>query len=613
MSKDPLASKPQPAKIDYSRRSLLKVGTAFAGGLFAASLPEVRDSLTGKNGSPAEAYVPLNPLESQENTLIAQQAVSYQTVGSENPIQDGMRTSGVDVRGGAKLYGTFSIETFCNQGGLRYTHEDAAGWLAYVTQFTPANFSYRDSGVQVWAYYEDYDNWLDTYGMDAVRAVYHSGHGGMGSNGVFYAPMGANWGGLGCDAISSNMRLGNEYARYIFWSTCTSLRVLDGQSPIKTWSSANLGWRMLFGFETVSIDSPDYGKFFWQEWNKNKSFSTAWLDASWRIYHNQAPSVVACGATAQEAQNRLYNERFFYGAQSSTSWYWWRWYYASTAARQSQLTLPQNLLRARLQPIAAGRQSARALANRFQLDIRIPDEVATAQSGSFRVADRNASIAYDKDGSLEVQTAKPNLSNRKPIAPQQATALAKEAVQRYGLDKQVQLVFDRALLSYEAGGTAKGSGQFEGPHTTGTIVQFRQIINGLPVITPGAGTVRVSIDNDGKVTNVHSSVRAIEQLSNRSIITTSAPNSEGAAAPSDSANPTNYEQMLAAEFNKLSSSLATGSEGTIPLKFTTVPGSTEIGYDIRGNEAVLIAQKVVEVNFGNGYLKRYWVKATLFE
>ena len=44
-------------------------------------------------------------------------------------------------------------------------------------------------------YEETYDNWLDTYGIDAVRAFYHSGHGNMRSDGTFEFPLGNNWGG----------------------------------------------------------------------------------------------------------------------------------------------------------------------------------------------------------------------------------------------------------------------------------------------------------------------------------------------------------------------------------------------------------------------------------
>lgn len=607
------APEPKPTKIDYSRRSLLKVGTAFAGGLVAASLPEVHDVWTGKDDSKAEARFSANSLETQERNVLVAQQVNSQTLLNENPVEGGTQSTTATTRGGAKIHGTFSMQTFCDQGPLIYTHQDAGGWRAYLMEFYASNFWYQDSGVSAWAYYETFDNWQDTYGMDAVRAVYHSGHGVMNSDGVFYASLGSKWGGYGCAAVSSNMRLGNEYARYLFWSTCQSLRVSGRQNPIKTWHPTNLGWRMLFGYETNSIDSPNYGRFFWQEWNKNKSFSTAFLDASWSIYHNQSPSVVACGATEAEAQDRLYNERYLSANRSATDYYRWRWYTASTLSLSSpQLNLPQNLLVARLRPVAAEKQSVSTLASRFQLNISTND-VATAPDGSFRTAYRDTSIAYSADGSIDIQLIKPNLSNRKQILTQRAITLAQEAVQRYKLNQQVELLFDRVLLSCESGGTAKGSGELQETSVVSTTVQFRQVINRLPVITPGAGAVRISIDNDGRVTNVHSSVRIIEEMSSHSKITNNMPTPDGTANSLQFSEPANYEQLLASESNKILSSLTTNNENKGSLTFTTIPNSTELGYDIRGNQAVLIARKVIEVTFGNLYHKLYWVKVPLFE
>lgn len=69
---------------------------------------------------------------------------------------------------------------------------------------------------------------------------------------------------------------------------------------------------MLFGFETVSVVDLNYSKYFWEEWNKVKSFSSAWLGASGRISYNQSLSVVACEVKQERAKNCLYNERFFY-------------------------------------------------------------------------------------------------------------------------------------------------------------------------------------------------------------------------------------------------------------------------------------------------------------
>ena len=107
---------------------------------------------------------------------------------------------------------------------------------------------------------------------------------------------------------------------------------------------------MLFGYETVSYDNPNYGKYFWDEWRKGKSFSKAFLDASWRISHRQAPAVVACGATKNEAINRVFNERKLYWGAVSRNWWWWRWYYAASSATAARAfnqdrRLPASLLR----------------------------------------------------------------------------------------------------------------------------------------------------------------------------------------------------------------------------------------------------------------------------
>ncbi len=285
-------------------------------------------------------------------------------LGDENPFEEGTALAGGE-KGAANLYGACSIEKFKCAGSLSYTHEDAAGWLSYVEKFNPRNFWYQDEGVKPWIYYEQYDSWLDTYGIDAVRAVYHSGHGGMDGNGKFYIPMGGEWGNFGCTVVTDPKLMGlggghpdeaggtfgNEKIRYIFWSTCVSCRVLDGNTPARTWSQVHKGFRMLFGFETTSWDSGDYGKNFWEEWNKNsKPLSTAWLDASWRIAHDMAPSVAACGATRDEVVNRLNTERYLSPDPASGAWWAWRWYNVASVAREPNLALPQEPLVAKLQP-----------------------------------------------------------------------------------------------------------------------------------------------------------------------------------------------------------------------------------------------------------------------
>jgi hypothetical protein len=531
---------------------------------------------------------------------------------------------GAAPRAAANVFGACSIETFCNAGGLSLTHEDAGGWVNYLQKFNAANFWRQDSAVKIWLYTEPYDNWQDLYGVDAVLAFYHSGHGGMDGNGVFYAPLGGSWNGSGndCTVASTDMQFANDYpdrVNYIFWSTCLSCRVLDGHNPIRTWGAANKGgFRMLFGFETISWDNPDYGKNFWEEWNKNKSFSTAWLDGSWRIAHDQAPSVVACGATAAEAQDRLYNERYLYWGHVSNSWYWWRWYYASSAAvaREPQRVLPKSPMIARLRPATVNPSTVDRFAQQFGLDIRRGAQIRATRSGTLAAATGEQSLTIAPSGSVTAHLAQPNRVNRSQLALHQARSIGEDTVRRYGLDQDVSLTFDRIRLESEGGGTGQGSGRLEGPYITQTTIQYRQVINGLPVIAPNAGTVRVTVDNDGTVTTVESSLRPVDQLLDRAYDTAASPpygSEQGATAAPDEPRATDeagYQQLLAQEWGKRLASWAV--RGHAPLGYATVPGSTEVGYVVRGNNTVIVARKAVEVDFGNGIYKRYWVETPLF-
>jgi hypothetical protein len=534
--------------------------------------------------------------------------IVYSNRGPESPFEVAPAAKkGLKAYSG-DYWGAFSLEKFASASGLRYTHEDAAGWLNYLQKFKPRNFWYRDSNVRIWAYYEQYDNWQDTYGMDAVLAVYHSGHGGMTGDGRFHAPLGADWGGQGTTAWSNKMKLGNEQARYIFWSTCLSCRVLGGHSPMRTWHPANLGFRILFGYETVSYDNPNYGKYFWQEWNKKKSFSSAFLDASWRISHRQAPAVVACGATKDEAKNRVFNERKFYWGAVSRNWYWWRWYYAAssaTAARALNQDLPKlgQRLIAELKPRVVDRNYVSSIISRHDVGIGLPKEVLTSPDGIFSVLEGKKRIAFESDGSYEIQLTQPNPDNMDQISMQKAVNIAQDFMKQHGLDQE-KLIFDRIMLSHEAGGEA-GSGQIDGPYVNETVIQFTQQINGIPVLLPGKGCVSVTIDNDGTVTSVKNSTRSIDRLTEQ---LKNAPSTPDEDRPVGEPNP---EQLLAEAWQERMKDWLL--KGRMPRQYSIVPGTYEIGYAIKGNEALLVARNDIEVDCGSGYLKRYSIEVPIFE
>jgi hypothetical protein len=514
-------------------------------------------------------------------------------------------------------YGAFSVEKFAAASSLTYTHDDAKGWLDYVQQFQAANFWLQDGGVAPWAYYEEYDNWQDTYGIDAVTAVYHSGHGSMDSSGVFYAALGSDWGGLGTNAKSSSMALGNEQVRYIFWSTCYSLRVLGSHNPIRTWYKANLGFRMLFGYETTSIDAPNYGSDFWKQWNKGKSLSQAHLDMSWYdVSTHQSPSVTACGASPAEAQDRLFNERFMSSAPVSRDYWHWRWYYAASsalAARSRNRTLPQRIMTARLGVEAVNGTLVRGLLDRIPVEVARQAEVAANPAGIIVLGEGDSRMAIERNSTYEAQLRAPNLASTNELQLSATIHKAQEVVRQFGLDRN-DITFDRVLYKYDCCGTAKGSGDIGTPRITETVVQFTQLIDGIPVIGPGEGKVSITLDNDENVTAVLDTTRRIDKLMDVGsvpVLVDTAGKRALAAAPSELARAQRIDpeaQLSSAWQEKMKTWVLSN---TMPKRYAVVPDSYEIGYVIRGNSAILVARQEVEADCGGGFTKRFVVETPL--
>ena len=529
------------------------------------------------------------------------------------PADPNLESADEATRGTAQdLYFFTSIEDFPpGIGDLSLTHDDAQGFYDYIRQFSTPNAWYRDGSVGQWIYEETYDNYLDDYGFDAAKVVYHSGHGSMDVNGVFWMPVGNDWGG-DVWTSSNDMRLGNEYARYVFWSTCLSLRVKDGHTPNRTWSTANLGLRMIFGYETVSVDNGDYGRFFFQEWNKGKSFSTAFLDASWRISTAQEPSVVACGASQAEASARVFNEREFYGGRADTSWWWWRWYNAARA-RARNLRIPDGARSAKLAPRVAADRDLAAWADRF--DMAVPRDMREngLSRGFVLAGEAGTKIAIGPDGSREVQLAEP-ADGRGQIKTEQAVTMAQAAVEQYRLAENVDLILDDVRYDRHRGASDDESVDEAVREIT---VSFVQVIDGVPVVTPDGGRVQVRVDNDGTVTGIAESTRQVQDLRDGPAVPpkpdsrkSSSPRLQVATNPNgddDNGVPTTemaaVDGLLDEALQQRLRRLASG--GRFPSVVRTVPGTTEVGYALRDGDAVLVVRREVELDFGHGLAKRY--------
>jgi hypothetical protein len=516
----------------------------------------------------------------------------FAKVKAKNGNGNGMKTV---VSGSNDFYGANSLETFSSASSLSYTHEDADGFLDYPTSFSgkAANYWRRDSGVQVWAYEETYDNWQDTYGMDAVLVFYHSGHGAMDGNGVFQAPLGARWDNRDW-AYSNRMAFGNEELRYLYWSTCFSLRVSGPDSPVRTWWNPNKGGiRMIFGYETTSVDDPNYGKFFWDEWKKGKTFARAFLDASWRISHNQVPVVMAAGTNQTDAINRLNNERFYTTAAAGKGWYQWQWIG----------TLPNRAMAA---PTKVPKQlNALVLDNKFAEDerlSRIANEVGVAKAkagtilfdaaGNRAIESKDVQLNVDAEGALNIHFGKPNARNMDQIDEEKAIKIAKRSISGLKLDKEVDLTLGNIRHRLTAGGTMEGTGRTLEPSVVETIVQFRQTHNGVESVNSDHGLIAVCIDNDGRVTNLYDTTKLVIREVDKKTYSSSSPRD-----PKKS-----KDTSIDRQFQKKIAKVA----GPDKKKATTL--REKVGYDFATKIGSVVYQKDVEVDFGQGLKKRYKVR-----
>ncbi len=521
-------------------------------------------------------------------------------------------TSGV-----SDMVGTTSVENFQGmQSNLSSTHESADGFRNYFTTWYTPNFARRDSAVSVWQFHDfasyNFDLWTSggtDLGADGVRVMFHSGHGGMSSPNNFFVPMGANWSNNGWNARSSNMALGGNYnsygderLRYMFWDTCNSVMVSGGNNPYSTWGVRSKGIRMVFGYETVSIDNPNYGKFFWEEWNKGKSLSTAFLDASWRINTGQSPAVVAFGANQTEATDRLYNERYLYAGAAANNWGQWRWYSARSAAsfaaatanaaeadgdspdavRQQPLAIPSQ---ARTRQVAERSNSNREVLELSQsLSINLDDTglIQERPMGIRAVQTDNATLIVEKNGNFEMlmeMSDIPAVGNDE-VADEElisrATELARQLSVLNGQKFRVGMIRD-----------TKESGGFEGftdnTRTVEKTVIIDQLINGVPFIDPEAGHLEVTFDaRNGKTTRVRSSLLRV---------------TSAAATATESVVETSLEQLRQAARQRFADS--SRLEATHSLEI--VPESEAIGYQMIDGQAVPVYRALIkDTNFTLG-------------
>lgn len=552
--------------------------------------------------------------------------MNFKLLERTSPFAERAANLALNVSGSEDRYGAHSIQIFPSMGAagnLHATHADAQGFMEWYGTWNPGNFWFRDDGVKVWAYEETYDNWQDSYGMDSVVAFYHSGHGGMDGNGLFFAPMGGTWDGR-IDAFSSNMVIGNEQLRYLFWSTCQSLKVpeiLDVNpnriTPMKTWDAANRGLRMIFGYQSNSVDNPNYGKNFGNNWNAGQKFSEAWINSSWAISHNQIPTVCAMGANVQESQNRLFNERSFEWGAVAKNWYSWRWGgferpVFQAADRQELPKKPEVLLFGK--PVFDEKRLA-ALGKELGFAKNDLETFGFERNGTIVASGAERKLTVDAEGRLLAVLGDANYENTKTIQPDKAIKAAEKSLKDLRFEQDgIELVFDSLRVDRAQSGTLQGSGKIEDAFVTDTTVIFRQAHKGVKSINNNHGLVMMTYDNDGKLTRIHNSTKQILGVTNKPKRVVPDPVKGSKSLKFELQDGISLNNAVRSELGRVTGIEFASSRNGSPLKSEIIEALD--GYDFSGQTGELTAQREYSVDHGeaNGesIQKAHIVRVPLF-
>lgn len=514
------------------------------------------------------------------------------------------------------IYGACSVEAYRAAGALHAAHRDAGGFLDEVDRFVTPDYWRRDGAVKSWIYDASVRALADGRDMDAVRVFYHAGQGRMDEQGVFHLPMGALWSGADACISADQMRLGAQKLRYLFLSTSESMCISGLSDPMHNWARANAGLRMMFGFGSACWDSGRYGANFWRHWRMGKSFSQSWMDGALDVAVDQVPVVSACGASRAEAIETLFSERRFLGQRAGGQWWAWRWHepLAKHPREAEPAVLPETCQSFRLLPQA----SDMALADRVLAALDFDPDL-TSRDADGRIAAARDDIRFLRrlDGHilLQLEAGGPGRKNRRRVPLQRRAIVnrARSALRRYGFALPgSELVFDRITLAMSASSCLHMLGEPALETLDEIVVHFRQSISGMPILTPGAGKLRIAMSADGRVLRIESSLRQVAEAM---------PAGGGRAGRGDDPVPPGLveaedrgaamqiDQRLARHSALLMRDLA--ARGAAPLNLQILPGTTEIGHGIRSNTARPVARHGIEIQCARGFCKRYWIQSDL--
>jgi hypothetical protein len=191
---------------------------------------------------------------------------------------------------------------------------------------------------------------------------------------------------------------------------------------------------------------------------------------------------------------------------------------------------------------------------------------------------------------------------RGQISADQAIKVAQRTIDQYRLAENVDLILDHVRYDRNAGASADERVDETVREVT---VSFVQVIDGIPVVSPDGGRVQIRVDNDRTVREVREQSAVPPRPDSRKprtpgLRTPDISNVDGELPATDAAT---IDDLLGGALQRRLRRASSG--GHLPSGVRAVPASTEVGYAVRDGDAVLVARREVELDFGRGLSKRY--------
>jgi hypothetical protein len=407
----------------------------------------------------------------------------------------------------------------CGVANLPNTLGDTWGWMNNRADWEKQNFVFADGDV--WA--SDFQSASDHYpanyvpaGFDGVESVvvgFIASH-GVTSGNVFTLSAGGTAHG-GCTVTSSDMSLGENELRYMFFSTCQSLK---NGNPGNVWFGPARGIRAIFGYDPNIVDSADYGRYFFENWKKAGAKTTySFLDASWRVSHDQSPVAAWFGPDLATAESLRENEEFFQLGPISNDWIAWRFYARRSLTADIRLSRVKLMTLKYTQPRAPedATKLVAALVPRRQ-DVTIETTTVSGDNVCHRTLDGSVMVYNTRSGSIDLTLPTFASSGAVTFTDDDAVAAATDYLRRtQDALRALQVSLPNMSLDliasdvrHNVAASADRAGKNTEQKLTHITVVFRQTINGIPTIGTG-GVLEVTLNSDKEVCRVRSVLREI--------------------------------------------------------------------------------------------------------